>query len=139
VVHFIKKEGYMRKGFTLIELIIVITIIGILAVVAIPKFVSLADSARQANTQASLAALRSSIGMFYARTGSAGAAHYPADTNMSATGTGPDAVMENGIPMNQVNNVTTVAYSAPGATNASTGWFYNSVAGAVYAGNNTSW
>ncbi|MEC6814310.1 prepilin-type N-terminal cleavage/methylation domain-containing protein [Photobacterium toruni] len=39
----------MNKGFTLIELIIVIVILGILAVVAAPKFMGISSDARKAN------------------------------------------------------------------------------------------
>lgn len=43
----------MRKqsGFTLIELVIVVVILGFLAVTAIPKFIDLTDQAKQANIE----------------------------------------------------------------------------------------
>jgi MSHA pilin protein MshA len=61
----IKKQA--QSGFTLIELIVVIVILGILAATALPKFASLGGDARLASLQAVRGALSSTSAMAHAK------------------------------------------------------------------------
>ena len=63
-----KKDKNERKsGFTLIEIIAVLVILAVLAAVAIPRYISLIDEARDQALQGAVAAALSHVSMAYGR------------------------------------------------------------------------
>lgn len=59
----------MKKGFTMIELIFVIVILGILAAVAIPKLAATRDDAEISKTASNIQTLISDLGSYYTSQG----------------------------------------------------------------------
>jgi prepilin-type N-terminal cleavage/methylation domain-containing protein len=114
---------HTQSGFTLIELVIVIVILGILASVAIPKYEDMREQARVATMKGQLGSIRSAIAIQYARNALNGSATFPTlDGTIFADGRVPKE------PVNNSNAVKTTA----GIDNAG-GWQYNSVTGVVKA------
>jgi general secretion pathway protein G len=58
-----------RTGFTLVEILIVVVILGILAAIVVPQFTNAANDARAGNLQTQISTISNQIELFRARTG----------------------------------------------------------------------
>ena len=112
-----------ESGFTLIELVIVIVILGILASVAIPKYEDMREQARTATLKGELGSIRSAVAIQYGRSALSGTASFPTlNGSIFADGNVPKE------PVMNSNAVKTTA----GVDNAG-GWQYGSATGMVKA------
>ncbi|WP_051560040.1 type II secretion system protein [Marinobacterium jannaschii] len=76
-----------QAGFTIVELVVVIALLGILAAVALPRFINVTDDAHRANVDGSAGSLRSAVSMVRAQavaSGLAGAGNVTLDGNAIA-------------------------------------------------------
>ncbi len=124
-----------QRGFTLIELVIIIVILGILAAVAIPKYQDLSGEAREASARSSLGSLRSAITIYYANQAvQTGTATWPSLVDVRTTGT----VMAQAIPANPYqSNAADSIVDGSGQTKGtvigtSGGWAYNPTTGEIW-------
>lgn len=125
----------VRSGFTLVEILIVVVILGILAAIVVPQFTNATQDAQAGNLKAQIKSLSNQIELFKARSTDG---QYPA---LVASTDGPTAwnVMLIGgtssylkaAPKNPFNGKQGVVLGAAG--NANVGWHYEQASGTLGA------
>lgn len=106
--------SWKHRGFTLIELIIVITIVAILAAVALPRFIDAQRDARTAKANAIFGSIRSAAALAKARCELDLAISAPA-TNCRTDGSGASVVSMDGLNVNMVYGYPAATASGIGA------------------------
>lgn len=92
-----------RKGFTLIELVLVIAILGILAVAALPRFINITDNANAAARDGVVGAVRSGIALVRAQNLVAGGNGTP-PTTLDSNAAGACVTCFDGVLSSGVNS-----------------------------------
>jgi prepilin-type N-terminal cleavage/methylation domain-containing protein len=117
------------SGFTLIELMIVVAIIGILAAIAIPKFAQVLRASKEGAGKGNLGSIRSALSIYYGDQEGA----YPTDNLASMTTNGKylATIPPAETPDYHANNAAVDAtlpnsLAAPGDTG---GWAYEATSG----------
>jgi general secretion pathway protein G len=107
-----------KRGFTLVEIILVIIIIGILAAIIVPKFAGQNDKAKVATTRANINSIRSATRLFQSDNDGTAPADLAADLVPNYIRAIPDEAVTG------TNNVV-------GAFDGGGGWVYDSTDGSV--------
>jgi general secretion pathway protein G len=114
-----------RQGFTLVELVVVVMILGILAAVAAPKLLGTSGTATDNGLRQTLSVVRDAIERYAAENGG----EFPPGTNL---GTELQEYLRGPFPTCPVGAKTATVSTVAGATltpDESTGWMYSSNTG----------
>jgi len=130
---------HKQSGFTLVELVIVIVVLGILAAVAVPRFFDFTGDAKDAACKGALGGVRSGVSTFYAHSATpagGGQAAFPTLLQLAAPGTVmadamPDNPYSTGASKNAV--VAGVTKGTPVTAGTTGGWCYKASTGEFWA------
>ena len=104
----------IRRGFTLIEILIVVVILGILAAVVVPQFSNAADDANDAAVRSQLQTLRGQIELYRAQNSG----------DPDLTGTGWTDMIDGNYLMSNPSNPLTSSATVAGSAAAGVGWVW---------------
>lgn len=123
-----------KKGFTLVELVIVILILGILAAVAVPKFFSTSDIAVDNGLRTTLGTIRDAIQLYQAEKGALPGQSSDLAGDLEQYIRGPFPSCNVGSPTNPADiKYTTTDTDISGTASPTEGWHYNTVTGEFIA------
>ncbi len=113
-----------QKGFTLVEILIVVVILGILAAIVIPQFTNASTQAKTSSMQADLQTMRSQIELYKIQHTDAlpdtnSFAEFETELTTRINGLGP--YMQK-IPINVFNDDNTIRFDGAAAGAGSAGW-----------------
>jgi general secretion pathway protein G len=100
------RKSSLQKGFTLVELLIVVIILSILAAIVIPQFSASTDDAKAASLDSTLGNLRSMIDLYYQQHGEYPGALTAVPTQACSGTAGAGAAATAGAVLEQLSRYT---------------------------------